>query len=57
MDKLEKVEVVYETFEGWQQPICDCKDYNSLPLNAKKYIEFIEKFLNVPGRFNAAHNF
>jgi adenylosuccinate synthase len=50
MSILENVEVVYETFEGWQQPICDCKNYDSLPINAKKYIEFIEKFLSVPGR-------
>ncbi len=48
MDTLEKVEVVYETFEGWQQPICDCKDYDNLPTNAKKYIKFIEHFLHVP---------
>uniref|UniRef100_A0A7C5V569 Adenylosuccinate synthetase n=1 Tax=Caldicellulosiruptor owensensis TaxID=55205 RepID=A0A7C5V569_9FIRM len=37
-------EPVYEEFEGWsEEEIKSAKDYDSLPKNAKKYIEFIEK--------------
>ncbi|KAI0086251.1 Adenylosuccinate synthetase [Irpex rosettiformis] len=45
---LEKVEVVYETFPGWQTPIAAIKTYAELPENTKKYIEFIEQYLGVP---------
>jgi adenylosuccinate synthase len=50
MNILEKVEVEYETFEGWKSSISDCKTFDSLPANAKKYIKFIEDFLQVPGK-------
>jgi len=37
-------EPVYEEFEGWsEEEIKSAKDYDSLPKNAKRYIEFIEK--------------
>lgn len=49
MKILEKVEVEYVTFEGWKAPIKDCKTFDSLPENAKKYVQFIQDFLQVPG--------
>ncbi|ADQ03638.1 adenylosuccinate synthetase [Caldicellulosiruptor owensensis OL] len=37
-------EPVYEEFEGWsEEEIKAAKDYDSLPKNAKRYIEFIER--------------
>lgn len=45
---LEKVEVVYVTLPGWQSSIASITEYDSLPDNCKKYIEFIENFLKVP---------
>lgn len=48
MDVLDKVEVQYKTFSGWQKSINGCTKYEELPENAKKYIEFIEEFLKVP---------
>lgn len=51
MNVLEKVEVEYVSFEGWKQSISDCRNFESLPENAKKYIQFIETFLEVPVRF------
>ena len=45
---LEKVEVEYVTLPGWQSSIASTTDFNSLPDNCKKYIEFIEDFLKVP---------
>lgn len=46
--KLGKVEVEYVTLPGWNQDITQIKRYEDLPENAKKYLQFIEDFLNVP---------
>ena len=50
MEILEKVEVEYKTFAGWNTSISQCRDLASLPENAKIYVKFIEEFLNVPGK-------
>ncbi len=36
---LARVEPVYETFEGWREPISDIRSYDELPSKAKKYLE------------------
>ena len=36
---LARVEPVYETFEGWREPISAIRTYDELPSNAKKYLE------------------
>lgn len=46
--ELEKVVVEYETLPGWEQDITGIKSYAELPENAKKYLEFIENYLQVP---------
>eukprot|EP01117_Protostelium_nocturnum_P001116 TRINITY_DN11438_c0_g1_i1.p1 TRINITY_DN11438_c0_g1~~TRINITY_DN11438_c0_g1_i1.p1 ORF type:complete len:433 (-),score=185.98 TRINITY_DN11438_c0_g1_i1:78-1376(-) len=46
-----KIEVVYETFPGWETDISKCKTWESLPENCRKYIERIEELLNVPIRW------
>jgi adenylosuccinate synthase len=51
MDVLANVQVEYVTFEGWKSSISECRTFDSLPENAKKYIKFIEEFLEVPGNF------
>ncbi|KIJ59735.1 hypothetical protein HYDPIDRAFT_32951 [Hydnomerulius pinastri MD-312] len=48
LDVLSKVEVVYETLPGWQTPITSTTSYDDLPENCKKYVEFIETFLDTP---------
>ena len=48
LNELAKVEVTYETFEGWQQDITKIKDYKDLPEQAKKYLKFIEDYLETP---------
>lgn len=45
---LGKVEVIYETLPGWDEDITKIQTYDELPANAKKYLEFIEMFVNVP---------
>jgi len=39
---------VYAELPGWECDISGCKNYDELPLNARKYIEFIEEFAGVP---------
>ena len=43
------VSVEYITMPGWKSSIAGCKVYEDLPANAKKYIETIEQYLNIPG--------
>ena len=38
-------EPIYQTMEGWQSVTEGISNYEMLPQNAKKYIEFIEKFI------------
>ncbi len=42
---------VYETFKGWEEDITEVKNYKELPRNCKKYIEFIEQYLNVEVKY------
>ncbi len=46
--KLAKAKPVYEYLPGWKQEIRGIKNYDELPENCRKYIEFIEKELEVP---------
>lgn len=46
--KLAKAKPVYEVLPGWKQEIRGIKNYEGLPENCRKYIEFIEKEIQVP---------
>ena len=45
-DVFDELRVVYETLPGWKQSIAAMGSYDDLPLNAGKYIEFIEQFVS-----------
>ncbi len=45
LEILEKVEVVYETLPGWKSSTSGVTKWGDLPVNAQKYIKFIENFL------------
>ncbi|KAL2708637.1 Adenylosuccinate synthetase [Kluyveromyces marxianus] len=45
---LANVDVEYVTLPGWEQDITKITEYEDLPENAKKYLKFIEDFLEVP---------
>ncbi|KAK4056791.1 Adenylosuccinate synthase [Microbotryomycetes sp. JL221] len=47
LDELAKVEVQYVEFPGWKQSIENVDKFEDLPENCRKYVEFIEQFLNV----------
>ena len=46
--KLAKAKPVYEVLPGWNCDIGGIKEYDKLPENCRKYIEFIEKEIGVP---------
>ena len=46
--KLEKAKPVYETLPGWKCDIRGIKTFDALPENCRRYIEFIEKQIQVP---------
>lgn len=46
--ELAKAKPVYEVLPGWKCEIRGIKKYEELPENCRKYIEFIEKELEVP---------
>ncbi|WPH00825.1 adenylosuccinate synthetase [Acrodontium crateriforme] len=60
LTKLENLEIKYETLPGWKSNTVGMQKYEDLPENARKYIEYIEKFVGVqikyigtgPGREN-----
>lgn len=41
-------ELVFHAFDGWQTSLENILDYDQLPDQAKKYIHFLEEYLNVP---------
>ena len=45
---LNKAKPVYTYLDGWKCDISGIKNYDELPENAKKYVEFIEKELGYP---------
>ncbi|MAG13240.1 MAG: adenylosuccinate synthase [Spirochaetales bacterium] len=45
---LEESEPVTETFDGWNQSICDVEEYESLPEQTRNYIRFIEDYTETP---------
>lgn len=44
--KSTKVNVIYEEFDSWKEDISSIKNYEDLPINCRKYIEYIENKLN-----------
>ncbi|MCH5264691.1 MAG: adenylosuccinate synthase [Lachnospiraceae bacterium] len=46
--KLKKAKPVYEVLPGWKSDIRGITEYDKLPENCRRYIEFIEKELGVP---------
>ncbi len=46
--KLEKAKPVLETLPGWKCDIRGIKDYDKLPENCRKYVEFVEEHLGYP---------
>ena len=50
-DFLQKVEPIYNEFEGWHKDITNVRNFDDLPANAGKFIRFIEQFLCIAVKF------
>ena len=48
VEDMENAKPVLKKFAGWKTSLKQCKDYESLPKQAREYIEFIEEFCEVP---------
>ena len=45
---LERIEPVYEWFEGWQQPTSDARTLDVLPAAARRYLDRIRELVDAP---------
>jgi adenylosuccinate synthase len=39
LDVLERAEVIYKEFPGWQESTTNCRTWSELPQRAKDYVE------------------
>ena len=46
---------IYKIFKGWKSPTKGIKEMKNLPDNAKKYIYELEKFLEIPIKFENSY--
>ena len=46
-----QIDPMYQSFEGWQSDITNITNYSSLPEKMKNYIDYMNKFLNVPIKY------
>jgi len=64
LHRLEDVQPIYQSFEGWQKTTTGIGSYNDLPEKTQEYIQFISDFIGVPvkiistgpGRDEIIHN-
>jgi adenylosuccinate synthase len=45
---LARATPIYETFEGWNEPIHEVRALNDLPENARRYVNAVEELAGVP---------
>lgn len=50
-DDLNKAKPIYEYFDGWNSGISDCRKFEDLPENAKKYVKYIEEAVGCPIKY------
>jgi adenylosuccinate synthase len=48
LDAMERIDIVYKTFPGWQASTTGCKKWEELPEKAKEYVSYIEKEVGIP---------
>jgi adenylosuccinate synthase len=51
IDDLARAKPIYEILPGWRSPLNPVRRWDDLPVNARRYIEFIEKRLGVRVRW------
>ncbi|EXJ86031.1 adenylosuccinate synthetase [Capronia coronata CBS 617.96] len=48
LDALERLEIEYKTFKGWQTKTTGCKTFEELPVEARDYVAYIEAEVGIP---------
>jgi adenylosuccinate synthase len=48
VDDMAKIEPIYESLKGWDEPLSDCRDLKDLPRSTRVYLEFIENYTKTP---------
>ena len=48
---LERAEIIYTNLPGWEKPSTGAKSYYDLPPNARKFVDFIEEFVQVQVKY------
>ncbi len=51
LDELERAEPVFETQPGWDEDVSGVREYDALPDNARRYVEYVERLVDVPAAF------
>lgn len=51
LSQVEKCKPIYQRFIGWSKDLSSFRRYRDLPINTRKYIEAIEKMINVPVKY------
>jgi adenylosuccinate synthase len=51
LNTLENSEAVTEALPGWNEPIGDCRKFEDLPINAQKYVKYLEEVLKTPIKY------
>lgn len=44
-DETKDVNILYKEFDGWDEDISDIREYDELPYNCKRFVEYIEGYL------------
>jgi len=44
---VSRVQVEYGTLDGWKEDLSNIREYEKLPVNARKYVELVEELLGV----------
>ena len=48
ISRLAKARCVYETVPGWEEDLAEARSFDELPVNARNYVEFIERLVGRP---------
>ena len=51
LDEVTRAEPVYETLPGWSEDITGARSFEDLPDNARRYIQHVERLVDVPVAF------
>jgi adenylosuccinate synthase len=51
LDELERAEPVYEAQPGFSEDVSGVREYDDLPGNARRYVEYVESLVDVPAAF------